>query len=242
MKNAAPDGKDPWPRNRLLEVLPRRDSQRVLDACELVELAVGDVLYQPDAAMRHVYFPGYGFASLMMPIDGASNLEVALVGNEGMLGSSLVLGVNASPLRAIVQGRGLAWRMSRAAFLSNLGVSTALRRRLHRYLQVRMCQLARAAACTRFHLVEQRLARCLLMVQDRVHSDGLQATHEVLAYLLGVRRVGVTKAANALQTRGLIHYHRGQISILDRDGVEAAACGCYQADSRLYDALLGASR
>ena len=231
-------GRRRLPPNHLLEVLPRRESQRMLDESEAVELKFGEILYQPDTRIRHVYFPVDSFISLMIPIDATSSLEVALVGNEGMLGSPLILGVNVSPLRAVVQGKGLAWRMSGVAFSRQLGRSAALRRGLHRYLQVRMCQLARAAACTRFHLVEQRLARCLLMTQDRAHSDEFHATHEVLAYMLGVRRVGVTKAANALQTRKLIHYHRGEISILDRVGMEAAACGCYQADRETYGALL----
>jgi CRP-like cAMP-binding protein len=229
----------PRPRlNRLLEALPRRQSQQMLRECEAVELKVGEILYQPNARISDVYFPSDSFISLMIPVDGTGNLEVALVGNEGMLGSPLILGVNVSPLRAVVQGTGLAWRMSGVAFSRQLGRSAALRRELHRYLQVRMCQLARAVACTRFHLVEQRLARCLLMTQDRAHSDEFHATHEVLAYMLGVRRVGVTKAANALQTRKLIHYHRGEISILDRVGMEAAACGCYQADRETYGGLL----
>jgi len=226
--------------NHLLEVLPRGQSQRMLDQCDAVELKVGEILYQPDARIRHVYFPVDSFISLMIPVDRTSNLEVVLIGNEGMLGSPLVLGVDISPLRAIVQGKGLAWRMSAAAFSRELGRSTALRHQLHRYLQVRMSQLAQAAACTRFHLVEQRLARCLLMTQDRAHSDEFHATHEVLAYMLGVRRVGVTKAASVLQTRRLIRYHRGAISILDRAGMEAAACGCYRADRKMYDALLAA--
>jgi CRP-like cAMP-binding protein len=213
----------------------------MLDECEAVELKVGEILYQPDTRIRHVYFPTDSFISLMIPIDGTSNLEVALVGDEGMLGTPLILGVNVSPLRAIVQGKGLAWRMSAMAFSRELGRSVALRRGLHRYLQVQMCLLARAAACTRFHLVEQRLARCLLMTQDRAHSAEFHATHEILAYTLGVRRVGVTKAANVLQTRRLIRYHRGEISILDRLGMEAAACGCYRADRKTYDALLAAS-
>jgi CRP-like cAMP-binding protein len=217
--------------------MPRRESQRILGQCEVVHLKRGEILYQPDALIRHVYFPGDSFISLMMPVDGTSNLEVALVGNEGMLGSPLALGVNVSPLRALVQGAGLAWRMSAVVFGRELGRSAALRRALHRYLQVRICQLAQATACTRFHLVEQRLARCLLMTQDRAHSDAFRATHEILATMLGVRRVGVTKAANALQMRRLIHYHRGEISILDRAGMEAAACGCYQADRDTYTAL-----
>ena len=233
-------GRRRLPPNHLLEVLPRRESQRMLDESEAVELKFGEILYQPDTRIRHVYFPVDSFISLMIPIDATSSLEVALVGNEGMLGSPLILGVNVSPLRAIVQGKGVAWRMSGAAFSRQLGRSAALRRELHRYLQVRMCQLARAAACTRFHLVEQRLARCLLMTQDRAHSDKFHATHEILAYMLGVRRVGVTKAANELQTRKLIHYHRGEISILDRVGMEAAACGCYQADRETYGGLLAA--
>jgi len=226
------------PSNRLLEVLPRLQTRQMLDQCEGVELKIGEVLYQPDARIRHVYFPTNSFISLMIPVDGTSNLEVVLVGNEGMLGTPLILGVNTSPLRAIVQGKGLAWRMTGIAFSRELGRSEALRRGLHRYLQVRMCQLAQAAACTRFHLVEQRLARCLLMAQDRSNSAQFHATHEVLAYMLGVRRVGVTKAAKMLQTRRLIQYHRGDIMILDRVGMEAAACGCYKADREMYDALL----
>jgi CRP-like cAMP-binding protein len=229
------------PSNRLLEALPRRESKRMLGECEAVDLNVGEILYQPRARIRYVYFPTDSFISLMIPVDGTSNLEVASIGNEGMLGSPLILGVNVSPLRALVQGKGLAWRMSAVAFSRELARSTALRRGLHRYLQVRMCQLAQAAACTRFHLVEQRLARCLLMTQDRAHSDEFHATHEVLAYMLGVRRVGVTKAANLLQTRRLIHYHRGEISILDRVGMEAAACGCYQTDRDTYAELLAAA-
>lgn len=230
------------PSNRLLEVLPRPQLRRVLGECEAVELRVGQILHQPDARIGHVYFPTNSFISLMIPVDGASGLEVALVGNEGMVGTPLILGVDASSLRAIVQGEGPAWRMSGAAFSRSLSQSATLRRRLQRYLQVRVCQFARAAACTRFHLVEQRLARCLLMAQDRAHSDEFHATHEILAYMLGVRRVGVTKAAKALQMRRLIRYHRGEISILDRVGMESVACGCYRADREMYDALLVARK
>jgi len=224
--------------NRLLEALPRPQSRRMLDQCEAVVLKVGDILYQPHARIRHVYFPTDGFISLTMAGDGAGELEVALIGSEGMLGVPLVLGVNVSALRATVQGDGLAWRMSSAALIRAVNRTPALRRQLHRYLQVRMSQLARIAACARFHLVEQRLARCLLMSQDRAKADEFHATQEGLADRLGVRRVGVTKAASALQRRRLIGYHRGTMSILDRGGMLSAACGCYESDRRVYEALI----
>ncbi len=229
------------PPNRLLAALPRAVSRQVLAACEAVQLEFGIVLYEPDARIRYVYFPTGGFISLMIPVDGTTNLEVGLVGNEGMLGVPLVLGADVSPLRALVQGAGPAWRMSAEAFTAELDRSPALRRALLRYLQVRMSQLAQTAACTRFHVVEERLARWLLMTQDRAHADAFRVTHAFLAYMLGVRRVGVTKAANALQKRKLISYHRGAITILDRAGMETAACGCYQADLNTYAGLLAAA-
>jgi CRP-like cAMP-binding protein len=226
------------PLNRLLAALPRTEARRLLAACDEVELAFGAVLYEPDARIRHVYFPTGGFVSLMIQVDGTTSLEVGLVGDEGMLGVPLVLGVDVSRLRALVQGAGPAWRMSTEAFTTALDRSPALRRVLLRYLQVRMTQLSQTAACTRFHVVEERLARWLLMTQDRAHSDAFRVTHAFLAYMLGVRRVGVTKAANALQKRKLISYHRGAIVILDRAGMETAACGCYRADRSAYESLL----
>jgi len=154
---------------------------------------------------------------------------MGLIGNEGMLGASLMLGVNFAPLRALVQGNGSALRISTAEFQRDLAECPSLHRVLNRYLYVTMAQLSQTAACNHFHEIEPRLARWLLMTHDRAHSNHFHLTHEFLADMLGVRRSGITVAAGALQGKNLIGYTRGEISILDRSGLEAAACECYQA-------------
>lgn len=225
--------------NRLIAALPRADRRRLLANCEHVELTHAEVLSEPGERIRQVYFPTDCFVSLVMPLDGAATLEVASVGNEGMLGISLMLGVDVSPLHALVQGGGPALRMNAAPFRRELAHSATLYRGLKRYAYVLMAQVARTATCTRFHLLEARVARWLLMTGDRTRSDEFRVTHESLALLLGVRRVGVTNAAGALQQRKLIRCGRGRIKILDRSGLEAASCGCYRYAMETYDRILG---
>ena len=225
--------------NRLLADLPRKDREQLLANCEKIELVFAEVLYRAGELITHVYFPIESFISLMTPINGGAGLEVRLIGNEGMLGIALMLGVDVAPFHALVQGAGSALRITAPSFLRELEHSPALQQELKRYRYVSMSQLAQTAACTRFHVVEARLARWLLMTNDRAHSNHFHVTHELMAYMLGVRRVGITKAANSLQKQKLISYRRGDITILDRVGLEAASCECYRADKETYERILG---
>lgn len=224
--------------NHLITLLPRKDRLRLLALCEPVQLMTAEVLCQPGETTRHVYFPTDSFICLVAKTAGHPGLEVGMIGREGMQGAQVALGVLTSPLHCVVQGSGAAWRIPVAAFSEELAHSAALKRLMNRYVYLRMAQLAASAACLRFHKIGPRLARWLLMSQDRAHADHFHVTHEFLAYMLGVRRVGVTVAASALQRAGLIEYHRGELNVLDRRALEAAACSCYAADLQAYTELM----
>lgn len=225
--------------NQLIELLPRKGRLRLLAVCVPVEMTSAQVLCEPGAPTRHIYFPTEGYISLIAMDEGKPRLEIGMVGSEGMLGAHLALGVMEAPLHAIAQGPGQAWRIGESVFRQELSQSMALQRVLNRYLYVRMSQLATSAECARYHLITPRLARWLLMSQDRVRSDSFHMTQESLAYMLGVRRVGITKAASGLQREGLIEYHRGLLTVQDRAGLEAAACSCYDKDIAVYRRQMG---
>jgi len=227
------------PGNRLIEGLPRKDRDRILQQCEPVELLFGDILCEPDQHFRHAHFPLTGFISLVATVGGHQPLELGLIGSEGMLGVTLALGVKTAPLRGVVQGSGSALRLSALQLGRELRASPILVRTLDRYLYVLMAQLSQSAACDRFHEVEARLARWLLMTHDRAHTDQLQLTHSFLADMLGVQRSAVTIAAGALQKRKIIRYSRGGIRIIDRGGLEAASCECYEAALLDYSRFFG---
>jgi CRP-like cAMP-binding protein len=225
--------------NRLLAFLPRKDYQRLRAGLEQVTLTFGDILYEPEQPIRYVYFPNNSLISLLTLADGHLALEVGMVGLEGMVGTPVALGINDSPVRALVQGKGTAMRMTSAHFHNEFSQCVPLQQLMYRYMHVLMAQVTQTAACNRFHVVEQRLARWLLMTLDRVRADHFVLTQEFLSHMLGVRRVGVTKASSVLQKRKLISYSRGNITILDRAGLEAYACGCYRTVNDYYAHILG---
>jgi CRP-like cAMP-binding protein len=234
-----PDSANSATANRLLGGLPQAIRGRLLGRLESVELRLEQVLSKPGDRMRHIFFPTRSFISLIVPLDGHAGLEVGLVGNEGMVGVSSVLGIAAAPMHTLVQGAGEALRMETAAFIHEIKRSAPLQQLLNRYLYVTLVQLAQNGACTRFHLVEARLARWLLMTRDRAHADEFYITHLFLSHMLGVRRAGITRAAGSLRKRNLIHYDRGVLTIIDAAGLEKAACSCYATHKEDYARMLG---
>ncbi len=224
--------------NRLLAGLPRRARDEVLEHCEHVDLRLGERFGEPAATGGYAYFPVTGFISMLADTDGA-NLDVGLIGSEGMFSPASLLGLDVSPLRGVVQGAGGALRIKTADLRRKANDWEALRRTLDSYLWVVLAELAQAAVCNQFHMVEARLARWLLMTHDRAHSDRIELTHGLLATTLGVRRSGVSVAAAALQQRKAIRYDRGEITILHRGRLKRASCECYGATAANYRRYLG---
>lgn len=210
-----------------------------MESCERVELGFEQVLFKQDDKTRHIYFPLSGFISLITTLDDGARLEVGIVGDEGLVGTSLILGANTSSQHALVQGAGSALRISAPAFKQHCNRDAEIQSGLNRYVHVLMQQLAISTACAHYHVVEARLARWLLLTRDRAHTGNLEMTHEFLSYILGVRRVGITQAATALHQRGLINYSRGKIDIRDGAGLERAACCCYRQSEKIYSKILG---
>lgn len=227
------------PSNTLVADLPRADRDRFLAECETVDLKLGETICEPGDPIRYVYFPTGGYISLVAPIAAAESLEVGMVGDEGMFGVTLMLDVSIAPLLGLVQGAGSALRLSARRFKRLRDESAALRKILNRYLYVLTVQLAQTAACNRFHLLDARLARWLLMTEDRAHSNSYPMTHKFLAYMLGVRRAGITEAAGRLQAMQLIRYSRGAVTVLDRAGLKKVSCPCYAALEQTYVEQLG---
>ena len=221
--------------NRVLASIPSKEYRRLEESLEPVTLKFGQLLYEPGKPIRHVYFPVDCLISLLTAVDRRRSLEVGMVGSEGMAGMPFILGIGVSGVRAIVQGGGRALRMASAPFRIEFDRNRPLRDALFRYTYALMAQISQTAACNRFHESDARLSRWLLMTRDRVGSDDFLLTHEFLAHMLGMRRVGVTEAASELRRRKLIAYSRGKIQILDVSGLKASACSCYQIVKTVFD-------
>ncbi|MBA3581990.1 MAG: Crp/Fnr family transcriptional regulator [Gammaproteobacteria bacterium] len=227
------------PVNRLIEALPHKERNKLLQECEPVELEFGMVLCEEDRLIQYVYFPTTSIISLVTTLSDHPPLQMGMIGNEGMLGGTLALGINVASMRALVQGNGTALRMNAEQLRHELRENAALLQILNRYIYVLMAQLSKTVACTHFHEIEPRLAHLLLMTHDRAPADHFHLTHEFLANMLGVRRSGITVAAGILQKHKLINYKRGEIRILNRKGLEAVACECYKDAIEDYEQILG---
>jgi CRP-like cAMP-binding protein len=224
--------------NHLLDALPAGDYERLASHLELIPMALGDVLYESGDTLRHVYFPTTSIVSLLYVMEDGASAEIAVVGNEGILGISLFMGGETTPSRAIVQSAGHAFRLRAALLKEEFARYGPTMHLLLRYTQALITQMAQTAVCNRHHSVDQQLCRWLLLSLDRLGSNQLSMTQELIANMLGVRREGVTEAAGKLQDAGLIRYGRGRITVLDRPGVEQRSCECYQVVKTEFDRLL----
>jgi CRP-like cAMP-binding protein len=224
--------------NHLLNALPAADYQRIAARLELVPLKLADVLYEPGVPLRYVYFPTTAIVSLLYVMEDGASAEIAIVGNEGILGIALFMGGETTPSRAVVQSAGHGYRLKAQFLKDEFGRFGPFLRLLLRYTQALITQMAQTAVCNRHHSVDQQLCRWLLLSLDRLASSELSMTQELIANMLGVRREGVTEAAGKLQLAGLIHYRRGKIVVLDRPRLEARSCECYQVVKTEFDRLL----
>jgi CRP-like cAMP-binding protein len=224
--------------NHLLAALPAAESGRLYPHLDLVPLPLGEVLYESGDLLQHVYFPTDSIVSLLYVMADGSSAEIAVVGNEGIIGIALFMGGETMPNRAVVQSAGHAYKLKGQVLKEEFNRAGELQHLLLRYTQALLTQMSQTAVCNRHHSVDQQLCRWLLLSLDRLPSNELGMTQELIANMLGVRREGVTEAAGKLQSTGLIHYSRGHITVLDRPRLEARACECYQVVKTEFDRLL----
>lgn len=227
----------PW-QNHLLDALPTVEYEPLFPYFELVQMPLGKVLYESGDELRHAYFPTTCIVSLLYVMENGASAEIAVVGNEGVIGVALFMGGGTMPNRAVVQSAGYAYRLPAPMMQQECSRNGPLLRLLLRYTQALITQMAQTAVCNRHHSVDQQLCRWLLLSLDRLASDELTMTQELIANMLGVRREGVTQAAGKLQQAGLIDYRRGRIKVLDRPGLEARVCECYHVVKKEFDRLL----
>lgn len=224
--------------NYLFHSIPSIEWERLLPHIELIELPLGKVLYEPGTKMSHVYFPSTAIVSLLYALENGSSAEIAIVGNEGVVGISIFMGGESTSSRAVVQSAGLGYRVKSSLILEEFNRSGPVMHLFLRYTQALITQMSQTAVCNRHHTLDQQFCRWLLLSLDRLPSNELVMTQELIANMLGVRREGVTEAALKVQKAGLIKYARGRITILDRTGLEKRTCECYQVVKTEYDRLL----
>lgn len=232
--NPVPDPR----RNLLLAALPQEPWQRLAPQLEWVDMPLGKVLYESGGLLQHVYFPANAIVSLLYVMENGASAEIAVVGNEGVIGISLFMGGESTPSRAVVQSAGHGFRLKASLIQEEFNRAGPLMHRLLRYTQALITQMAQTAACNRHHSLDQQLCRWLLLSLDRLEGNSLVMTQELIANMLGVRREGVTEGAIKLQKLGLIRYSRGHITVLDRQGLEGLTCECYAVVKKEYDRLL----
>ena len=224
--------------NRLLAILHESERERLFQHLELVPMPLGEAIYESGGQLSHVYFPTTAIVSLLFVMEDGASAEIAVVGNEGVVGIALFMGGESMPNRAVVQSEGHAYRLDGQLLRQEFERSGGLQHLLLRYILALLAQMAQTAVCNRHHTVDQQLCRWLLLSLDRLPSNELSMTQELIANMLGVRREGVTQAAGKLQKAGLINYHRGHITVLDRPGLEARVCECYEVVRKEFHRLL----